>query len=58
MNSQYISLVDRYFDQLISLVEPLQYNQGGPIIDFQIEDDTDTSIPTDLTQAYYIIVHM
>lgn len=52
-DTNYLNYVDRYFDQLIPLLVPLQYSNGGPIIDFQIEDDTDTDIDTATTQIYY-----
>ncbi|XP_038062752.1 beta-galactosidase-1-like protein 2 isoform X2 [Patiria miniata] len=35
----YIDAVDKYFDQLIPLVEGLQYYRGGPIIAFQVENE-------------------
>lgn len=53
-NPKYLSLVDRYLDQLIPLLAPFQYSLGGPIIDFQIEDDTDSDISIEETKAYYI----
>uniref|UniRef100_A0A8C5W3S0 Beta-galactosidase n=1 Tax=Microcebus murinus TaxID=30608 RepID=A0A8C5W3S0_MICMU len=31
--------VNRYFDKLISKIVPLQYNQGGPIIAVQVENE-------------------
>ncbi len=55
MNPAYIKLVDRYLDNIMPLLSPLQYSQGGPIIDFQIEDDTDTSISVDDTHKYCIL---
>jgi len=49
----FLYYVDRYWDQLIPLLAPLQYSRGGPIIDFQIEDDTDTKIPSEKVKPYY-----
>uniref|UniRef100_A0A5F9CVB1 Beta-galactosidase n=1 Tax=Oryctolagus cuniculus TaxID=9986 RepID=A0A5F9CVB1_RABIT len=31
--------VDRYFDQLVPRMAPLQYHQGGPVIAFQVENE-------------------
>ena len=42
-NEVYYQLIDRYFDQLIPRLVPLQYHLGGNIINFQVEDDTDIS---------------
>jgi len=53
MNPTYLKLVDRYFDKLIPLLVPLQYSNGGPIIDFQIEDDTTIDVSEDETHQYY-----
>ncbi len=37
MNATYLSLVDRYFDAMVPLLLPYQYNDyGGPIIDMQV----------------------
>ena len=52
-NSQYLNLVDNWFDRLVPLLLPYQYSQGGPIVSIQLEDDTDTHINPALTQAYY-----
>src|SRR4051812_29305785 len=53
-NAAYYAAIDAYWDWLIPLLAPLQYSAGGPIIDFQIEDDTDVPlIPIDDTHAYY-----
>ncbi|CAF1538891.1 unnamed protein product, partial [Didymodactylos carnosus] len=53
-NQVYYELIDRYFDKMIPLLVPLQYNQGGCIINFQIEDDTDVPlISFKDTHAYY-----
>ena len=55
-NAAYYALIDDYFDFLVPYLVPLQYNNGtgGPIIDFQIEDDTDVPIIPDAdTHAYY-----
>jgi len=53
----YLKLVDRYFDQLMPLLVPLQYSHGGPIINFQIEDDTTADIPVDDTKAHYLYLY-
>lgn len=34
-NEVYYQLIDRYFDQLIPRLAPLQYHLGGNIINFQ-----------------------
>ena len=48
------SKVDRFFDNLIPLLVPLQYNgYGGPIIDIQVEDDTTIDVPVSVTHQYY-----
>jgi beta-galactosidase len=64
-NDAYYALIDAYFDQIIPLLAPLQYNvptgsddgnsgPGGPIINFQVEDDTDVPLISDAdTHAYY-----
>ena len=53
-NKIYYQLIDRYFDQLIPRLVPLQYHLGGNIINFQIEDDSDVPIvPFDETHQYY-----
>ena len=53
-NKVYYELIDRYFDQLIPHLIPLQYHLGGNIINFQIEDDSDVPIITfDETHQYY-----
>ena len=51
----YLSKVDRYFDALAPVLVPSLYSAGGPIIDLQIEDDTDRNppIPPAVTHAYY-----
>ncbi|XP_066154023.1 beta-galactosidase-1-like protein 2 [Euwallacea fornicatus] len=36
---KYLFYVERYFKQLFSLISPLQFTQGGPIIAFQIENE-------------------
>ena len=55
MNAHYLSYVDRYFDHLIPMLVPLQYNAyGGPILLFQVEDDTSTlSISVKENHDYY-----
>uniref|UniRef100_A0A8C8Z184 Beta-galactosidase n=1 Tax=Prolemur simus TaxID=1328070 RepID=A0A8C8Z184_PROSS len=35
----FTNAVNRYFDKLISRIVPLQYNQGGPIIAVQVENE-------------------
>ncbi|XP_043937104.1 beta-galactosidase-1-like protein 2 isoform X1 [Protopterus annectens] len=35
----FIDAVDSFFDQLLSLIMPLQYKKGGPIIAFQVENE-------------------
>jgi len=45
LNPTYISVVDRYLDHLLPLLVPLQYQVGGPIIDFQIEDERILVLP-------------
>jgi beta-galactosidase len=54
-NGPYYQAVDDFFDQLIPLLVPYQYNGfGGPIINFQVEDDTDLTLLTpEDTRAYY-----
>ena len=54
-NAAYYALIDTYFDWLVPFLVPLQYNDyGGPIIDFQVEDDTDVPLVPDAdTHAYY-----
>jgi len=53
-NKVYYELIDRYFDQLIPRLVPLQYHLGGNIINIQIEDDSDVPIITfDETHQYY-----
>ncbi|CAF0936848.1 unnamed protein product [Rotaria sp. Silwood1] len=53
-NEVYYQLIDRYFDQLIPRLAPLQYHLGGSIIDFQVEDDSDVPlISFDDTHSYY-----
>lgn len=49
----YLNLVERYLNHLLPLLKPLQYHYGGPIIDIQIEDDTDTDIPEYEVHKYY-----
>lgn len=44
----YLALVDRWFDQVIPMVASLEYSKGGPIIDWQVEDD-----PLPYETAYY-----
>jgi hypothetical protein len=36
-SSLWLSFVDRYFDQLIPLLLPFQYANGGPIISMQVQ---------------------
>jgi beta-galactosidase len=53
-NQVYYQLIDRYFDQLIPRLVPLQYHLGGSVINFQIEDDSDVPIITfEETHLYY-----
>lgn len=53
-NKVYYELVDRYLDQIIPRLAPLQYHLGGNIINFQIEDDTDVPIISlNDTHSYY-----
>ncbi|CAF0837620.1 unnamed protein product [Adineta steineri] len=53
-NKIYYELIDRYFDQLIPYLLPLQYHLGGNIINIQIEDDSDVPIISlDETHQYY-----
>ncbi|CAM4918348.1 unnamed protein product [Rotaria socialis] len=53
-NQVYYQLIDRYFDQLIPRLVPLQYHLGGNIINFQIEDDSDLPlISFDDSHLYY-----
>ena len=47
----WLRYVDRYLDALMPLLLPLQYSAGGPIVSFQVEDDTDTLIPAAETQV-------
>ena len=44
----YLALVDRWFDQVIPMLASLEYSKGGPIIDWQVEDD-----PLPYETAYY-----
>ncbi|XP_012499730.1 PREDICTED: beta-galactosidase-1-like protein 2 [Propithecus coquereli] len=39
MYKGFTNAVNRYFDKLISRIVPLQYNQGGPIIAVQVENE-------------------
>jgi beta-galactosidase len=57
-NKIYYELIDRYFDQLVPRLLPLQYHLGGNIINIQIEDDSDVPIiPFDETHQYYEYLH-
>lgn len=38
-DTKYLFYVERYFKKLLSLVEPLQFTKGGPIIAVQIENE-------------------
>lgn len=50
-DTTWLGFVDRYLDALIPLLVPLQYSAGGPIVSFQVEDDTDTLIPAAETEV-------
>ena len=39
----WLGKVDRYLDALAPVLAPFLYSAGGPVIDLQIEDDTDRS---------------
>ena len=39
MHPLYIKAVESYFDKLLPLVKPLQYQYGGPIIAFQLDNE-------------------
>ncbi|XP_006820858.2 beta-galactosidase-1-like protein 2 [Saccoglossus kowalevskii] len=49
----FLSAVDRYFDELLPLVEPLQFSNGGPIIAIQVENEYG-SYGSDLNYMIYI----
>ena len=38
-NKVYLEAVQKYFDQIMPLIKPLQYDEGGPIISMQIENE-------------------
>lgn len=38
-DSKFLFYVERYFKELLALVEPLQFTKGGPIIAVQIENE-------------------
>ncbi len=38
-NKVYLEYVQKYFDQIMPLIKPLQYDEGGPIIAMQIENE-------------------
>lgn len=38
-NSSYMTYVKRYFVQLFAILVPLQFQKGGPIIMFQVENE-------------------
>ncbi|CAF4228317.1 unnamed protein product, partial [Rotaria sordida] len=44
LNKIYYQLIDRYFDQLIPRLVPLQYHLDGNIINFQIEVNSDVPL--------------
>ena len=39
MHRSYITAVEKYFKKLLSIVQPLQYKYGGPIIAFQLDNE-------------------
>jgi len=51
----WLAKVDAYLDALAPVLAPFLYSAGGPIIDLQVEDDTDRNppIPPAVTHAYY-----
>lgn len=49
----WLRLCDVYFDALVPQLLPFLYDRGGPIIDMQVEDDTDLPFPAEVTHAYY-----
>ena len=38
-NKVYLECVQRYFDRIFPLIKPLQYDEGGPVIAMQIENE-------------------
>ena len=38
-NKVYLEYVQKYFDRIMPLIKPLQYDEGGPIIAMQIENE-------------------
>ena len=38
-NKVYLESIRKYFDQIMPLIKPLQYDEGGPIIAMQIENE-------------------
>ena len=51
----WLAKVDRYLDALAPQLAPFLYSAGGPIVNLQIEDDTDRNPPIApaVTHAYY-----
>ena len=38
-NKVYLECIQKYFDRIMPLIKPLQYDEGGPIIAMQIENE-------------------
>jgi len=57
MYGPYIEAIDRYYDELIPMLTPLQCTQGGPVIAMQIENEYG-SYGTDKEYLSYLEVAM